>query len=33
MARIHGPLNAMGFVLCGLIGWRLAPRNLTPPTL
>jgi hypothetical protein len=23
MARIHGTLNAFGFVTCGLIGWRL----------
>jgi hypothetical protein len=28
MARIHGPLNALGFVLAGLVGWTLAaPRN------
>jgi hypothetical protein len=33
MARIHGPLNALGFVLGGLIGWILAPRNLRPETL
>jgi hypothetical protein len=33
MARIHGPLNALGFVLAGLIGWTLAPRNLGPPSL
>jgi len=33
MARIHGPLNALGFVLVGLIGWTLAPRNLRPPSL
>ena len=23
MARVHGTLNAFGFVTCGLIGWRL----------
>jgi YndJ-like protein len=34
MARIHGPLNALGFVLAGLVGWTLAPRcNLRPPSL
>jgi hypothetical protein len=33
MARIHGPLNALGFVLGGLLGWALAPRNLHPETL
>ena len=33
MARIHGPLNALGFVLAGLIGWTLSPRNLRPPSL
>jgi hypothetical protein len=33
MARIHGPLNALGFALAGLVGWTLAPRNLRPPTL
>jgi hypothetical protein len=33
MARIHGPLNALGFVLVGLIGWTMAPRNLRPPSL
>jgi YndJ-like protein len=32
MARIHGPLNALGFVLAGLIGWTLAPRS-HPPTM
>lgn len=30
MARIHGPLNALGFALCGLLGWVLAPRNFPP---
>ena len=29
MARVHGPLNALGFCLCGLIGWNLLPRNLS----
>jgi hypothetical protein len=34
MARIHGPLNALGFVLTGLVGWTLmAPRNLGRPSL
>jgi YndJ-like protein len=33
MARIHGPLNALGFVLGGLAGWGLAPRNRPPPSL
>lgn len=33
MGRIHGPLNALGFVLGGLAGWTLAPRNLRPETL
>jgi hypothetical protein len=33
MSRIHGPLNALGFVLAGLVGWRLAPRNLRAPSL
>jgi len=33
MARIHGPLNALGFVLAGLIGWTRAPRNLGPSSL
>jgi len=34
MARIHGPLNALGFVLAGLVGWTLAaPRNLGQASL
>jgi len=33
MARIHGPLNGLGFALCGLLGWSLARRNLPPPAL
>jgi hypothetical protein len=32
MARIHGPLNALGFVLAGLVGWAIAPRS-HPPTM
>ena len=32
MARIHGPLNALGFVLAGLIGWTMASRS-HPPTM
>lgn len=27
MAQIHGTLNALGFSLCGLVGWRLAARS------
>jgi hypothetical protein len=27
MARIHGTMNAVGFVGCGLVGWRLAIRQ------
>jgi hypothetical protein len=34
MARIHGPLNALGFVLAGLVGWTLVARcNLGRPSL
>jgi YndJ-like protein len=33
MARIHGPLNGLGFVLAGLVGWALVPRNLRPGAL
>jgi hypothetical protein len=33
MARIHGPLNGLGFALAGLLGWTLAPRNLRLPAL
>jgi hypothetical protein len=33
MARIHGPLNALGFVLAGLLGWTAAARNLRPQSL
>jgi hypothetical protein len=33
MARIHGPLNALGFVLAGLVGWAMAPCNLGPRSL
>jgi hypothetical protein len=24
MAQLHGLVNAVGFCLCGLLGWRLA---------
>jgi hypothetical protein len=27
MAEFHGVLNAVGFVLCGLLGWRMVPRE------
>ena len=27
MARIHGTINAIGFVGCGLAGWRLNARH------
>ena len=27
MARIHGTVNALGFSLCGLLGWTLARRR------
>jgi hypothetical protein len=30
MARVHGPLNALGFGLLGVLGWTVAPRNLRP---
>src|SRR5262249_20815512 len=31
LVRIHGPLNALGFVLSGLVGWTLAsPRAGRP---
>ena len=33
MARIHGPLNGLGFALCGLLGWTWAARNSHPPSL
>ena len=33
MARIHGPLNGLGFALCGLLGWTLEARNSRPPSL
>jgi hypothetical protein len=34
MARIHGTVNALGFALCGLLGWTVArPRNRTPAVL
>lgn len=28
MAKVHGTFNAVGFVMCGLIGWRLAASSL-----
>jgi hypothetical protein len=27
MARWHGTLNALGFALCGLLGWALETRG------
>jgi hypothetical protein len=27
MARFHGAANALGFTLCGLVGWTLAAQN------
>ena len=33
MARIHAPLNAIGFAFCGLAGWTLAARNFRPSSL
>jgi hypothetical protein len=33
MARIHGPLNGLGFALAGLAGWTIAARNLRRPAL
>ncbi len=27
MARTHGPINGLGFVLCGLLGWTLVHRD------
>lgn len=29
MARFHGTVNAVGFVLCGLFGWTLALERIT----
>jgi hypothetical protein len=26
MARFHGTANALGFVLCGLVGWNFVGR-------
>ncbi len=34
IALVHGSLNAFGFALCGLLGWRglaMAPRRLAAP--
>ncbi|MDZ7745230.1 MAG: YndJ family transporter [Halobacteriales archaeon] len=25
MVAVHGSLNAFGFAVCGLVGWRLSP--------
>ena len=33
MARIHGPLNGLGFAVCGLTGWALEARNHRPASL
>jgi hypothetical protein len=30
MVALHGGLNALGFVLCGLLGWTWAPLPLAP---
>jgi hypothetical protein len=30
MERLHGTANAFGFTLCGLLGWILAGRRLSP---
>jgi hypothetical protein len=30
LAVIHAPLNALGFALCGLIGWSASPSPATP---
>ena len=27
MRAVHGTVNALGFGLCGVLGWRLAPRS------
>jgi hypothetical protein len=27
MVRVHGTLNGLGFVVCGLVGWRLRTRG------
>lgn len=27
MVRVHGTLNGLGFVVCGLVGWRLRTRD------
>jgi YndJ-like protein len=31
MAKFHGTANALGFILCGLIGWTLAKRTAFAP--
>ena len=30
LATVHGSLNALGFGLCGLVGWTVAARHLRP---
>jgi|HubBroStandDraft_6_1064221.scaffolds.fasta_scaffold2059611_1 hypothetical protein len=27
MGRVHGTINALGFALCGLLGWALETRG------
>jgi hypothetical protein len=31
-AWLHGTANALGFALCGLLGWALAHREIRRPT-
>jgi hypothetical protein len=33
MVRIHGVVNALGFALCGLLGWALLPPSSPTPHL
>ena len=30
MAKFHGTANALGFTVCGLLGWTIAGRGATP---
>ncbi len=30
MAQVHGSLNALGFAVCGLLGWRLHAARSDP---
>jgi hypothetical protein len=30
MARVHGTINAIGFVFCGVFGWTLHMRYVPP---